>query len=136
MATTRSTLDLLGLEDHPHRALAELLDHLVAGDLKLSIGLAGFLHQPRHLAAGQDLGLDHDLQQALGKLVFLGGSCLRCDLQASISAAVASPRRRIDFSSWDSSIADELLGSLPGRVALDRTGHQAVSLSSERTRTD
>ncbi len=67
---------LLGLVDHPHRALAELLDHLVAGDLKLAIGLAGLLHQPRHLAAGQDLGLDHDLQQALGNVVFLGDQLL------------------------------------------------------------
>ena len=66
MATTRSTLICLALKTTPIEPLPSFVDDLVAGDLELAIGLAGLLQQPHHLAAGQDLGLDHDLQQALG----------------------------------------------------------------------
>ena len=72
---------LLGLVDDPHRALAELLEDLVAGDLELLGRLAGLLEQADRLAPGQDLGLDHDLEQALGgrpspwRRAWPGGPC-------------------------------------------------------------
>ena len=119
---------LLGLVDHAHRALADLLDHLIAGDLEL-------LRRSRRppggdgpSGSGEDLGLDHDLQQALRDLLLLGRrSACACVLQASISAAVARPRRMIDFSSCDSSRPGEPAWILAGCTALDRSGHEAVS---------
>ena len=67
-ATIRSTLVLPRLVDDPHRPLAELLEDLVAGDLELAARLAHLLEDADRLVLGQDLGLDHDLEQALRRV--------------------------------------------------------------------
>src|SRR4051794_20229871 len=63
----------------------------------------------------------------------LAASLARCDLQASISEAVASPRRRIDFSRFISSRLESSLISFAGGLVSVEVAMKAVSLVSGGT---
>ena len=129
--------DLLGLVDDPHRALAELLDDLVAGDLELA-------RWPRPISCSsriiwlrvRTLASTMISSRLLDDSLSLAASLVRCDLHASISAAVASPRRRIDFSRFDFVEAGEpLRDPCPGELLSTEVAMQAVSLIPATTGT-
>ncbi len=123
---------LPGLVDDPHRALAELRDDLVAGDLEL-LGRLG----PTSLSRRTDWLLVRTLASTMMSSRLLdGSSLLRGELgpvrpcRPRSPAAVARPRRRIDFSRFDSSRPESPRASLAGLGTLLSAGrgHEAVSL--------
>ena len=119
--------DLLGLVDRPHRPLAQPVQDLVAGNLELAGAFTLFLQQANHLAARQHLGVDHDLQQA-GRGVFVLGGELCSVILASLDLTRGGQAPAEDrFFQVGLVEAGESLEIFPGRVAVDRGGHAAVS---------